>query len=608
MATRTSAMRSQELYLGSRRGRPIEHNIDFSMFPGKYEKTEILEDNSFDQLNNDRRDTLKDYSPEQNTLFASEAPQRVTFARDALNLREGAARSTTDPWANSGQNGGEGFDISFHDQDPRYYLTEQPWSEYRGQIQKRMQNFDYRDDGGYQETGLGVHPNTLYKNIAGTREWVKARLKVFSEEFGGRSNGGVGVYANTSKVYRSENENTSATVDGMAPSRTFDDPEVAQHHNVNISNLVHLGSKFIRAGTTTDHKVKVAAYGKLYKNRGLIPHETQMRIIEDDTPLSKIEGLRQGNKNLVKLMASQIYSDNEEISPYTASEMSRILRQTDQTTGKVREEMQNENRTVMLTKDIMALMGVTQNDIKYLESAQTGNRTAAHHELADLQNMVELVHKLPMNEKLQLKNELMLRSAGMGLAPATTEGLRAARNQIVINPKIVEFMESAARKTTAPNEENTILDKADIDPENKLDSRMETAAIFVYKNPDKATEDINGVLRKGVESAKKKDTTKRTASYKNLAKFAADNQKNTHQQIVTRQNVDARKTPTKVTAHYDKNNFYENMMNTAIDNTFNDNKFIERHGGHVGTKQMRRYMDTDYQSMDKMSDLTTPLL
>ena len=61
-----------------------------------------------------------------------------------------------------------------------------------------------------------------------------------------------------------------------------------------------------RTDTTTDHKVNVAAYGKLYKNRGLINHENQLRILEDDTPWSRIEGARQAPRNLVKLMATAL--------------------------------------------------------------------------------------------------------------------------------------------------------------------------------------------------------------------------------------------------------------------------------------------------------------
>ena len=63
MATRTSAMRSQENYLGSRRGRPIAMNIGIEDFlDTKFAPaTPIIENSPFDQLNEDRRDTLKDY-------------------------------------------------------------------------------------------------------------------------------------------------------------------------------------------------------------------------------------------------------------------------------------------------------------------------------------------------------------------------------------------------------------------------------------------------------------------------------------------------------------------------------------------------------------------
>ena len=523
-----------------------------------------------------------------------------------LNLREGAARTTTDPWANSGNgNGADGFDISFHDQDPRFYLTEQPWDEYRHQIEKRVASFDYRDDGGYQVTGGGVHPNSLYKNIASTRDWVKARLKVFSEEYESKQNGGVGVYANVSKVYRSDVEDSSATVDGFAPSRTFDDPEVAQHHNVNISNVVHLGSKFMRVNNTTDHKVKVAAYGKLYKNRGLLNHETQLRIIEDDTPWSRIEGTRQGTKNLVKLMSSQIYSDNPNIAPYTASQIGRILRQDDQLEdpgkpGMGREEMQNDNRSVMLTKDIMALMGVTENEIKFLESAKGNNKKAASKELAELYYMATTVHKLSDNEKLQLKNELILRSAGMGLTPS--HGVRSAQNQIIVNPKIVEFMANKVRKQSELPDDSSVMDKIQVDPEKKL-GKMDNLPIFVYKNADKTTDNVE-MLWESKQTGKQKDTTSKTATYKHLYQNQVDALKTASQQIKTQAVTDANQSQTRANAGLDVN-IYENLRNTMLDNNFGENKSLGRRIRPIGTKQMRRHMTSDAKPTDQMNEVST---
>ena len=45
------------------------------------------------------------------------------------------------------------------------------------------------------------------------------------------------------------------------------------------------------------------------------------------------------------------------------------------------------------------------------------------------------------------------------------------------------------------------------------------------------------------------------------------------------------------------------LMKTQIDNDFGANKYINRHVGMIGTKQMRRYMDTDYVSRDQMNEM-----
>lgn len=610
MATRTSNMISQKEYLGSKRGRPIANNIGWEMFPGKLEQTDIIEDSPFDQLNNDRRDTLKDYSPEQTSLFPYEETRRNTYARDRLNLREGGARVTTDPWANSGQNGGDGFDISFHDKDPRGWSTEQPWKEYRRLLENVFQNTDFKDDGDYSETSGSIHPNTLYKKIRSSQNWLKSRLKIFSEEWEGRSNGGVGVYDNTSKVYRSAMEDSSAQTDGVAPSRTFDDPEVAQHHNVNISNVVHLGSKFMRENSTTDHLVKVASYGKLYKQRGLINHESQLRIMEDDTPWSKIEGSNQTPRNLVKLMASQIYSDNSNVSPYTAQEISRILMQADKLEdgahqGVSREELQNYNRNRVLTMDVVALLGVTANDIKYLESMQGKNKKMAQKALANIYNLVTVVHATPANVKLQMRNELILRSAGMGLKPASGSDLRKLQDTVVVNPKIVEYMANKTKSNMKITDTDIAQnrDSAFADPENKLNNKLSNTALFVYKTPNKSTEDLTNALWSTTQSAVTKDTSKQTASYKHLAKFSNIIEKNARNANPTQIANNSRKTYEYKTMLISDNDYQENLRNTALDNNFGENKALSRRIAPMGTKQMRKYVDSDYLPVDNMNEI-----
>lgn len=606
MATRTSAMQSQELYLGSKRGRPIMNNMTWEQFPQKFESTSIIEDSPFEQLNDDRRNTLKDYSPESNTLFPYEAPRRNTYARSHINLRDGGIfGSTTDPWANSGQNGGDGFDISFHDADPRGWSTEQPWKEYRRLAEVQYQNTDFKDDGDYSETSGAIHPNTLYKSIRGAQNWVKARLKIFSEEWESKQNGGVGIYPNISKVYRSDQENSSVLVDGEAPSRTYDDPEVAQHHNVNISNVVHLGSKFFRENSTTDHLVKVAAYGKLYKQRGLLNHESQLRILEDDTPWSKIEGNKQTPRNLVKMMASQIYSDNPNVSPYTASEIGRILMQTDQVEtganqGISRDEMESYNRNKVLTKDIMALLGITANEIKYLESKSQKNNKTAQKALANIYQMATTVHSLPANEKLQIRNELILKSASTGLRPSSD--LRKIQDSVVVNPKIIEFMALETGKTPNPNGDvSANRDSALADPENKLNNSISNMPLFIYKSQETSDITVPKWLSEGSSTAK--DTTKKTANYKHLKKSAAQIEKNARLGMSTQLPGESKNTPEYSNVPIGEYDYQENLRSTALDNIFGENRGLSRRIAPIGSKNMRKHMSSEYYSLDKMNEL-----
>lgn len=602
MATRTSDMISQKYYQGSRRGRPVAFNIDFSQFPEKYESTHINGDNPGDQINEDRRDTLKDLSPEQNSLFPYEEARRDTKGKWHINLRDGFFGAQTDPWVNSGQDGGDGFDISFHDKDPRGWSTEQNWQEYRRLVESNLQNTDFKDDGSYDVPSSTIHPNSYYKMIRGTQNWIKSRMKIFSEEWEGRGNGGAGVYSDVSRVYQSNMEDSSGQTEGLAPSRTFDDPEVAQHHNVNISNLVHLGGKYFRVNTTTDHKVKVAAYNKLYKNRGLLNHETQLRIVEDDTPWGKLEN-RQTPRNLVKMMASQIYADNANLSPYAASEIGRILMQTDQEQdpayqGNNREELQGSNRSTGLTKDIMALFGFTAHDIKYLESMKDENRTTAQHTLQHIKRVAEYVHKLPISEKQAIRTELILKSAGAGLAP----GSSTAQQHVVVNPKIVEFMSQATRSSVLADTQNA--DASLGDPEGKLNNKLANIPVHIYKSTPNP-EDIGQSLRQVSGSAEQMDTSRKTADYRNLAQYSLDPELNRASGLVTQIYQRALNNPSFANMQMGSFDFQENLRSTALDNQFGENRGLLRHTGRIGTKNMRRYMQSDYVNADNGNELSS---
>lgn len=593
MGMRTSDLISQTKYLGTVRGRPTANDISWDMFPGKIERTSIREASPADLVDHDRRSTLRDFSPDINGLFPYEEPRRTTYARDRLSIQETGAVVGTQPWANSGQNGGDGYDISFHDPDPRGWSTEQNWKEFRRQVQTQMENLDFKDDGDYSVPGSEINPFTLFKKIRSIQNWVKSRLRVFAEEWEARQNGGVGIYPNVSKVYRSESE--------VGATRTYDDPEVAQHHNVNISNVVNLGSKFNRLNTTTDNLMAVSAYGKLYKDHGFINHESQLRILESDVPWSTMEGKSQYPRNLVKLMASEVYSDNPNISPHTAIEISRILQQKDKTEnsaypGMSREEKENFIRSAQATKEIMSMLGITTGDIKYLESQSAKGGKTAKQELANIYNMTEMVHALPVSEKINLHSELLARSSG-GLI--SSRDLRQIRDMSVVNPKIVDFMAQQIRKSS----KHEIPDQSDMvlaDPENKLNNYLSNIPLFVQKSKSD-NDDFNKLVWESNASAKEVDTTKKTADYRTLSKYVQDLERNQYQAVNAQQLATSRLTQEGSTFPISNFNVHEVLVNTEIDNVFGENLKFDRHIGKMGTKDMRRFMNVEESSFSDNS-------
>jgi hypothetical protein len=581
------------------------------MFPEKLENTPIYEDP--DMMNNEFRATLKDTSPEAPT-FAYEQPRRNTFARSHLNLRDGGVfGSTTDPYAN------EDYDLNFHDHDPRGYLTEQPWNEYRRQIESRLRMADFRDDGDYSTTGGGVHPNTLYTSIRNAQNWTKARLKIFDTSYENRHAGGVGIYPHISNVFKSSRENAvgSRGVDEEDDmSMTFEDPEIRQRLTMHLSNVVHGGSRMWRSETTTDHKVKVAAYGKLYSQRGFIPHESQLRILEEDTPWSRMEGSRNAPKNLVKLMATALEGESD-LSPGTAAQSARLMYHNAAGAGHGEEQFQGVrgqeaemgNRSMMLTRDIMALLGFVEQDIKFLESraSDPGKQgKQARRALADLYKMAEVLHATPANVKLEMRNELLLRSGGFGLTPGDGSGGRKTRDQVIVNPKIVKHMDMMVRRMEKPNGDGTANRRdAEGDAENALNKRNHlNGPLFVRKATNRSEENID-FNRRAAESGEakyKSHTEGKTVKYNNLKKMAQRVERNKRLGTSAHDYQDTEQAPVYKNKNVGDVDMHELMIHAVIDNDFGENQALTRHGGRMGTKDMRRYHTSDHVAPAAMGE------
>ena len=581
MASRSSGNFNSESYIGTRRGRADWGDMGFEMFPAKYEQTAIYEDP--DQLNEDRRETLKDFTPDNSRVFAYEEPRRVTYSRDMLNLRDGGARTTTDPWAN------EGWDNSFHDKDPRGWSTEQPWKEYRRHLEAQLRMTDFKDDGDYSTTSGHVHPNTLYRTIRGAQDWVKSRLKIFETSLTNNHNGGVGVFANVSNVFKSEYEDQSHMMDGSM-NTTFEDPENRGRATMRLSNMVHGGSKALRVNTTTDHKVLVAAYGKLMRQRGLINHENQLRLLEDDTNWSKVEGLSGGApRNFVQLMSNLANGT-------TSAETARLLAQDNEAApalnerfrGMRYEESELSNKNYTLTRDIMSLLGITENELKLLESKSNQNEKSAQHAIANLYQMAELVHNQPAHVKLQIRDDLLLKSAGGGMRPGT--GYKA-NSSVVVNPKILSFMSTSVRNSRALDADLGEANwNAEADSEGKLDKAFAKLPLLVYKT---TTRDSDPISANWTETNHVQPGSKRSHSYQNL--------------IISATNIGRNRENSNTTNWFDESGKFNYgklkthagedvavaQQQVEIDNEFGENRTLTRHIGRMGSKQTSRYQQQD---------------
>ena len=618
MASRSSRNWLGETYNGTKRGRAAYGDIDWSLFPEKLEKTDIDEDP--EQLHNEWRSVLKNTDVEA-PGFAYEEPRRNTFARSHLNLRDGGFfGATTDPWVTykGGYNNieslgdtSEPFDTQFHDHDPRGFLTEQPWNEYRRLQEANMRRIDFKDDGDYSTTSGGIHPNTQYQNIRSAQNWVKARLKIFDTSFENRHVGGVGIYPHVSDVFKSSHEDTSVIDDGNM-AMTWEDPENRQRLTMHLSNIVHGGSRMWRTESTTDHKVKVASYGKLYKQRGLINHENQLRLLEDDTPWSKVEGVKRTPKNLVKLMSTALQDQMGPLSDKTASQSARLMYQNSALEGHGEEqfkgmkneesELTNDKRSRKLTKDIMALLGFVEQDVKFLESRATGKQgKQAKKALANLYKMGEVLHSLPANVKLELRNELILKSSGSGLIPGN---YKKQRHQVVVNPKIVQHMDLMVRKSEKFSDPIMNRDATVADPEDILSKRNHlNNPLFVFKSAHKETEDID-FNRRQAESTdsnhrkSKGATTGTAANYKNLAKTAEQLAKNRRKAGNTQVQGDADPNLVYKTKNVGDIDNFETMKKALIDNQFGENKFINR---RIGTNMADKLRARHHQETEDWS-------
>jgi hypothetical protein len=315
--------------------------------------------------------------------------------------------------------------------------------------------------------------------------------------------------------------------------------------------------------------------------------------------MSKIEGMRAMPTNIVALMASGAREGT------AAKNLRQSLQEAfgDPTKYPGVSEQQTKNRDRKLTNDIMSLLGFTNNEVKWTESLKTTNRGAAEHMQAQLIQLVEFVHALPAHAKLAMRDELMMTSLGKSLTPADPSKIRRARDNSIVNPKLVQYMDVMVRSTEKPGDPNTARQLGWADPENKLQGIFANGELFTTRGRFEA--ESNPIFNR-----QKADTQDemlpghretRTKSYAALSRNDKRAERNRNAGINVQ---DLQDTMTRIMGQNlaPGDTRVPMLGDSTADNDFGENLFKDRRGGAMGSKYMRRFMEDDNDALADQED------
>jgi len=539
-------------------------DIGFDQFPEKYEVTPIFEDDN--QMEHMWRNTLKDFTPDL-PLHSSDFARRSYDGHGRLTLRHTGTRSGLDP---------ENPDLflGFTDRDPRGHLLEpngEEWKRYHWH-RKGMFEPGFKDDSDYSVPSAGIHPNTMYPAMRRTQDWAKARLKIFSTAKDGWQHGGRVEIPHASLVNRVESgdENMSADLIHL-------NPEFRRHRSTVLSNNFISGYR-----STTDHEFDVASYGKLFRGTPLMDHQSQVSYVNPDHALSAMaldEG-QQVPRLIVALMAAQV-SDNranrqlsgEQIAPHLGGLQSSPA-------------LEATNRGFRLSDDIRQLLGYVAYEMKQFGDARHGmaggSGLAPGQDLVALKRLSQLLHSQPAHVKLginRLVEQAYAAAKGAGVPRGDLVGLK---RESMVNPKIVEFMVQQTRTGKGPEEGN--LREGIAQPT----STHQIEGLEMYVSTGKGPE--RGNLLEGlVEENQRENITSNLEipQYGQMIQHNVLKNKRMAESDVIMGNTDH--------ALMRRLNHQSPGIHLPTDQDTLVREFgvKDRMGGHMGTKYMRRYMDTD---------------
>lgn len=537
--------------------------IDEGMVARKYEETAFYEDRSL--VDDMHRETLMDFRPDQASLESDQA-RRDYQSTSRIRLRESGSRGD-DP------EHPEIF-IGFTDRDPRGIMTDPDYKELTKQAWSRRRFIEakmYNDDDN-SVPSQGIRPEKMQYMIKHSYPEFKKRFKNYSTSKEALKPGmhpvSTRVGSEVDKLYAK-----SERMDNLIP----DGVEFRKGKTTEMSNNINIGW-----WRTTDHEFKVAQYGKLYKMPGR-QNEGISRDVRYEAEFGASSQWKP-SKPMVMLMAGAVSNKQDK----------HVQGDMQYQTGL--DHMSRKNTT---PQQITELLYQALNEAQFSESydPKTGKHKYQNKDMGKIREFVKATQKLPLHTQIAIKEEI---ERFVNKNP-TVHDIHPDRSKVVINPKILEFMDGHVRKTGKnTTDKNGVRRQDDIaagDPTIQVHINGPTVngmELFVTKrNHGYADNPSRNAL------AVVKGESKKTYSYRNAKPDVFGSvQDQATIDIMLKSSALSLKRAELMQAR----DMTTIRGNAEGDNQFGENRSLTRHGRAMGNKYMTRSMETDHNETD-LNDL-----
>ena len=388
--------------------------ISEDMVARKYEETSLYEDPF--QVEDHMRSELSDFRPDQ-AVLESDLPRRDYQSTSRINLRIQGSRGDFPEHP-------EMF-IGFMDRDPRSTFDDPDFKQMNNQswAVNALGATMYNDDD-LSVPSQGIRPEKMYHQIRQSQGELKRRWKIFSTSKDalkpGMSPMAHSLVSDIDKTY-SESER----MDQHLP----EDLTFRQSHTAKMSNDTNIGW-----WSTTDNEFKVGAYGENPKMPG-----RQHSGVKRDTRYE--QEFRESYKTKPTMAMTMLMSAAVSGKKVKHKEGDMAFHEGMSSTSR-------KTKNPATSHELMNLMHQAINQIKYGDSNDPMNKKSKKMtDVKKVQQFVDMTQKLPMHTQMAIKDELERFVA----KNPTMHDLHPDRSKVVINPKLLTFMDDHIRKSAKKN-------------------------------------------------------------------------------------------------------------------------------------------------------------